>query len=286
MVAENGDPHNHEPDERAEPGFFGSLIMTAEHILGKTSGTVPVIGLFISSLGAFASLLYYRKDLSHFEIGVRAFLGIAFSALGIAVILFPPIGIFVGISAAGYSVLSNAYEWITHRIKPIKTPVAHKELKQKAANFLMSLVVLSFIVTALLIPPTAVPLLTAFITITVIYTIYSFTDKVRDAYKSNNRGAPAEQPGPALPDGVTEGLQVQQSERGAHALEEFEADPNAVPHNAANADAAWAHNPGIEAAEHVDTPAITATTDEEDKVEGEDGEDGEEGDAQRIAVPH
>ncbi len=254
MVSKKHNSHNHGHDEKTEPGFFGSLIMTAEHILGKTAGTLPVVGLFISSLGAFASAIWYRKHLSNFDMGVRIVLGLAFSALATAVIAFPFIGVFVGISAAGYSVLSNGYEWGKHRIQKIENSEQQQVLKQKAANVLMSLCVLGFIITAAVLPPTATPLLATFITFSVIYLAYSFHDKVASFFTNNaKKVAPSEQTeGDAITPGWFKlasdsmsgvGVTIETEEEntaGNAANELFQQDISRV--DLEQADSCWAHN--------------------------------------------
>ena len=182
----------HVQHEKTEAGFYGSLILTSEHILGQVSGTLPVAGLFISAIGAFSSLVWHRDTLSTWQKGHRILLGLTFAALGGVVIAFPYTGLAVGLSVAIYSVASNLYEKFTHSKKASKTqepnqtasqtPLHHHETPshhkaigaQHTRNSLMSMVALACIVISLAAPQIAPAILGLFITATLVYLVVTY----------------------------------------------------------------------------------------------------------------
>lgn len=173
--------------EKLEPGFIGSLILTSEHILDKVSGTVPVAGLFISAVGALASLVWYRKSLSPWQKGARLLLAGGFAALGAVVLTFPFTGLAVGLGIATFSVVSNLYENIAHARKNKRSSQNNEHqshdhndhhkaaANQNLRNSIMSMVSLACIVTALMVPPIAPAVLGVFITSTLVYLALTVT---------------------------------------------------------------------------------------------------------------
>ncbi len=169
--------------EKTEPGFIGSLILTSEHIMDKVSGTVPVVGLFISAAGALGSLIWYRKSLTNWQKGLRLLLAASFATLGAVVLTFPFTGLAVGLGVAIFSVISNIYEKISHSTKQ----ASHKNegsmheakhhmrmLNQHTYNSFMSVASLTCITVSLLVPAIAPAILGIFITSTLVFLALTF----------------------------------------------------------------------------------------------------------------
>jgi hypothetical protein len=195
---------------KLEPGFAGSLLLTAEHILGKVAGSVPVIGLFIASLGTLASTLWNFKNLSRSELGTRVLLGLIFTGLGVAVLLFPPSGLAIGLVVAGLSLVRSIVECV-HHAKTKKNVVAPADgaqkqqavtLKQKIANAGMSFISLLCISVSVLaddifpaileaFPQLLVLLLTVFILASLVYAIYTCKDDIRNLFTKTGEATSA-----------------------------------------------------------------------------------------------